>query len=387
MQSDPLRFRALDGWRGLCALLVAAHHLEVHGFLYWQPLVCNAWLFVDFFFVLSGFVMAHAYGEKLSQGVGFRAFVIRRFGRLWPLHAAVLAALVAIEGAHLAIQHWHPIAGEHAAFTFSRSPFAILTNLFLVQALGFHPFDTWNGPAWSISVEFCTYLVFAAVCAMAPKRPQRMLASLVLALAAAALLASVSDYGMRETFHWALPRCIFGFFLGTLTYEAWRSGATKKLAGTGFEWVAIILVLLFVTYVPGHAALEYLAPPLFSFVVLVFAGDSGQFSRLLAMRTPAALGRWSYSIYMVHTLILVVFFSVARVGELLFDVHWLNRLSNGEAAVATQSAVVALMLFVAYLTAVIGLAALTWRFIELPGQRFFGNFVRARPVQVEAPVG
>ena len=387
MQSDPLRFRALDGWRGLCALLVAAHHLEVHGFLYWQPLVRNAWLFVDFFFVLSGFVMAHAYGEKLSQGVGFRAFVIRRFGRLWPLHAAVLAALVAIEGAHLAIQHWHPIAGEHVAFTFSRSPFAILTNLFLVQALGFHPFDTWNGPAWSISVEFCTYLVFAAVCAMAPKRPQRMLASLVLALAAAALLASVSDYGMRETFHWALPRCIFGFFLGTLTYEAWRSGATKRLAGTGFEWVALILVLLFVTYVPGHAALEYLAPPLFSFVVLVFAGDSGQFSHLLAMRTPAALGRWSYSIYMVHTLILVVFFSVARVGELLFDVHWLNRLSNGEAAVATQSAVVALMLFVAYLTAVIGLAALTWRFIELPGQRFFGNFVRARRVQVEAPVG
>jgi peptidoglycan/LPS O-acetylase OafA/YrhL len=378
-----LRFRALDGWRGICALLVAAHHLEVHGFLYWQPLVRNAWLFVDFFFVLSGFVIAHAYGDKLSHGIGFRAFVIRRFGRLWPLHAAVLTALVAIEFSHLAIQHWHPIAGEHVAFTFSRSPFAVLTNLFLVQALGFHPFDTWNGPAWSISVEFCTYLVFAALCALVPRKPQRMLASLVLAFAAVAVLMSFSDFGMRETFRWALPRCIFGFVLGTLTYEAWRRGAMKRVAGTWLEAAAVALVVVFVTYVPGHDALEYLAPALFCFVVLVFAGDSGLFSRVLAMRAPAALGRWSYSIYMVHTLVLVAFFSTARVAELLFDTHWLSRLPNGEAAVAAPGTFVALVLYLAYLTVVVASSAATWRLVEQPGQRFFGNFVRTRRVQAQ----
>jgi peptidoglycan/LPS O-acetylase OafA/YrhL len=381
--SNPLRFRALDGWRGICALLVAAHHLEVHGFLYWQPLVRNAWLFVDFFFVLSGFVIAHAYGETLSNGAGFRVFVIRRFGRLWPLHAAVLVALVAIEFSHLVLQHGHPIAGEHVAFTFSRSPFAILTNLFLVQALGFHPFDTWNGPAWSISGEFCTYLVFAALCAIVPKRPQRLLASLALAFAAVAILVGFSDYGMRETFRWALPRCIFGFFLGTLTYEAWRRGAMKRVAGTWLEAAAVAFVVAFVTYVPGHAALEYLAPPLFCLVVLVFAGDSGLFSRLLAMRATAALGRWSYSIYMVHTLILVAGFSAARMAELQFDVHWLSRLPNGEAAVAAHGAVVTLVLYFAYLAIVIGSAAFTWRFVELPGQRFFGNIARRRTVQAQ----
>jgi peptidoglycan/LPS O-acetylase OafA/YrhL len=364
-------------------LLVAAHHLEVHGFLYWQPLVRNAWLFVDFFFVLSGFVIAHAYGDKLSQGVGFRAFVIRRFGRLWPLHAAVLAALVAVEGSHLAIQHWHPIAGEHAAFSFSRSPFAVLTNLFLVQALGFHPFNTWNGPAWSISVEFCTYLVFAALCTAVPKRSQRMLASFVLALGAAAVLAGFSDFGMRETFQWALPRCLFGFFLGTLSYEAWRRGAAKVMSGTLSEVGATLLVIAFVTYVPGHAALEYLAPPLFCLVVLVFAGDGGMLSRALTMRVPAALGRWSYSIYMVHTLILVVFFSGARSAELLFGVRWLKRMPNGEAMVAAHGALITLILYSAYLIIVVALSALTWRFIEQRGQRFFGNFVRNRSLEAE----
>lgn len=379
-----MRFRALDGWRGLCALLVAAHHLEVHGFLYWQPLVRNAWLFVDFFFVLSGFVIAHAYGEQLSQGVGFRTFVIRRFGRLWPLHAAVLAALVAIELSHLAIQHWYPIAGEHVAFTASRSPFAVLTNLFLLQALGFHAFDTWNGPAWSISVEFCTYLVFAALCAIVPRQRERLLASLVLAIAAAATLAAFSDLGMRETFHWALPRCLFGFFLGTVTYAAWRRWPAKGVAGTGLEMITTVLIVAFVSFVPGHVALEYFAPPLFAFAVLIFASDSGLISHVLAMRIPAALGRWSYSIYMVHTIILVVAFSGARMAELLFGLHWLNHLPNDEATVGAQGTLATLVFYLAYLSAVVALAALTWRFIELPGQRFFANFIRGRTVQPEA---
>src|SRR6266481_3614526 len=158
-----IRFRALDGWRGVCALLVAAHHIELHGFLYWQPLVRNAWLFVDFFFVLSGFVIAHAYGGHLEKGPEIKAFVIRRFGRLWPLHVTMLAALVGLELVHLLIAHWHPIVGERAAFTADRSSFAILTNLFLVQSFGLHGFETWNGPAWSIGAEFYTYLIFAVV--------------------------------------------------------------------------------------------------------------------------------------------------------------------------------------------------------------------------------
>src|ERR1700709_560293 len=181
------RFRALDGWRGVCALLVAAHHIEVHGFLYWQPLIRNAWLFVDFFFVLSGFVIAHAYGAHLEKGPEIKAFVIRRFGRLWPLHAAMLLALIGLELAHLAIAHGHPIPGARPAFPAGRAPSAILTNLFLVQSLGLHPYETWNGPAWSISTEFYTYLIFAAVCFVAPRF--RILLSLLLAVLGIVVLA------------------------------------------------------------------------------------------------------------------------------------------------------------------------------------------------------
>jgi peptidoglycan/LPS O-acetylase OafA/YrhL len=368
-------------------VLVAAHHLEVHGFLYWQPVVRNAWLFVDFFFVLSGFVIAHAYGEKLTDGTEIKTFVLRRFGRLWPLHVAVLLALVAIEFSRLAIAHFHPITGEHAAFSSDRSVYAIMTNLALVQSFGLHPFDTWNGPAWSISVEFYTYLIFAAVCAAVPHRPARLAVALLLALVGLIVLARFSQLGMRETYHWALARCVFGFFLGTLTYEAWRRGAANALGGSWSELAGVVLVLAFITYVPGHSRLEYFTTPIFCIVVLIFSGDRGILSHALARAAPAALGRWSYSIYMVHTLVLVMFFSTAHIGELVLGRHWLVQLSGGGAVIEGGGEAANTIMFAGYLGATIALAALTWRVVEQPGQRFFARLARAEPVEVRAPAG
>jgi hypothetical protein len=373
------RFRALDGWRGICALLVAAHHIEAHGWLYWQPLIRNAWLFVDFFFVLSGFVIAHAYGDKLEVASEIRSFVIRRLGRLWPLHVAMLLALIALEVAHLVLAHVHPLPGDRVPFAADRSPFAILTNLFLVQALGMHDFETWNGPAWSISTEFCTYLLFAAVCFATVRRGPRLIVSALLSVAGVVVLARFSQYGMRETFHWPLARCIYGFFLGVLTHEAWRRGAAKRVSGTLTEIIALAAVIAFVVFVPGNRALEYLATPLFAAAVLVFAGEGGVISRAMVTRPAAALGRWSYSIYMVHTLVLAVLFSAIHA----LHPAWLIHTGNGQAILELGTPADDLMVF-AYLGAVVALSALTWTAIERPGQRFFARFLTAKPLETEA---
>ena len=61
-----MRFHVLDGWRGVCALLVALFHVNAVGHFYGLPVVRNGLLFVDFFFVLSGFVITHAYAERVS---------------------------------------------------------------------------------------------------------------------------------------------------------------------------------------------------------------------------------------------------------------------------------------------------------------------------------
>jgi len=84
------RYVVLDSWRGICAILVALFHFPLLWHFQSTSFVRGCWLFVDFFFVLSGFVIAHAYAGKLSTRKDLVAFVIRRFGRLWPLHFALL---------------------------------------------------------------------------------------------------------------------------------------------------------------------------------------------------------------------------------------------------------------------------------------------------------
>jgi peptidoglycan/LPS O-acetylase OafA/YrhL len=68
----PKRFAALDGWRGVCAVLVALHHFSANGTIAALPLIRNAWLFVDFFFVLSGSGAATKSG--LLPGAASRGF-------------------------------------------------------------------------------------------------------------------------------------------------------------------------------------------------------------------------------------------------------------------------------------------------------------------------
>ena len=379
-----MRFRALDGWRGVCALLVAAHHLEAHGYLYWQPLIRNAWLFVDFFFVLSGFVIAHAYGEHLATGRHVKSFVLRRFGRLWPLHVTMLLALIGLELVHLGIAHWHPIAGDPAAFSGGRSFYAIVTNLLLIQSFGMHPYETWNGPAWSIGTEFYTYLVFAAVCFLAPSRRVRLAASVLLAAGGAFVLARFSRYGMRETFDWGIFRCLYGFFVGVLTYELWKTGIAKYLGGALAEVPVLIAVIAFLTFVPGNFAWEYFATPLFAVAVLVFAGEQGLVSLILTSRPAAALGRWSYSIYMVHTLVLALLFSGLHAAQILFYRHWLIDVPDGNVIIDLGFKYSASGLLLAYLVAVVALAALTWRLIERPGQRFFNRLASPKASETTA---
>ena len=102
MEMTKMHFRVLDSWRGVAALLVAIFHLNLYSALYPLDFIRNAYLFVDFFFVLSGFVITHSYAARLGTIEELGSFALKRFGRLWPLHVAVLLAFLAVESAKAA---------------------------------------------------------------------------------------------------------------------------------------------------------------------------------------------------------------------------------------------------------------------------------------------
>ena len=138
------RFVALESWRGIAACLVALFHLDAYSHLYDVSFLRNSWLFVDFFFVLSGFIIAANYQKRLTEGFGLGRFLLLRLGRLYPLHLAMLVLFVAF--AFLKVLGRTLLAGSVsptsvAPFTSAaEAPPAIFANLLLVHSL--HQFDS-----------------------------------------------------------------------------------------------------------------------------------------------------------------------------------------------------------------------------------------------------
>ena len=367
-----MRFHVLDGWRGVCALLVALFHVNAVGHFYGLPVVRNGLLFVDFFFVLSGFVITHAYAERVSAG-GVRDFIVRRIGRLWPLHMVLLAAFIALELVKLALET-RGIGYGREPFTRDADPLAIVTNVLMIHDWGIHRYLTWNNPSWSISAEWAAYLTFAAVYTLAPRRAGLFAAAI--ALVSLGLLAFVAPNGMTSTYDYGVARCGLGFGIGHLVYRLFRASRPLPLP-TAFE-VGSVAVAALVVSLSAASPLAFTAPFAFGAVVYVFAFQGGAVSRLMGGLVGRKLGEWSYSIYMVQGLM----FSVLTPALAL---AW-PRLGWGEAVRREGDKV--LLAFspmwsdvyaLACLAVLVGCSAITYRLIEVPGRDLFARLAAARP--------
>jgi peptidoglycan/LPS O-acetylase OafA/YrhL len=211
LQDDKQRYLALDSLRGICATLVVFYHFEGVTVIGSVPFVRNAFLFVDFFFVLSGFVIASGYAEHIAAGLPIPKFILLRLGRLYPLHAVMLLAYVVVA------------AGKHFADpSYNVADFAVSALLFQVWADYVPPeMNHWNPPSWSISAEIWTYLVFAMVISTFQKR----IAPLFVALITASLLFLVTSSNRYVAVCFSgggFFRCTFGFSFGVLAYLAYR---------------------------------------------------------------------------------------------------------------------------------------------------------------------
>ncbi|MGE0829924.1 MAG: acyltransferase family protein, partial [Hyphomonadaceae bacterium] len=145
------RFLALDGLRGIAAVAVLLRHF---GSAAGPVRLPESYLAVDLFFLLSGFVLAHAYEQRLRAGMSFWDFLKARFIRLYPLY--FLGTAIGAAGAFwLASRNWgHAEFGEMLG--------SLSFNLaFLPSAFHEHNPFPYNGPAWSLFYEMLASVIFA----------------------------------------------------------------------------------------------------------------------------------------------------------------------------------------------------------------------------------
>ena len=372
--------------------MVTLHHFITSSALYKTMLVANAWLFVDFFFVLSGFVIAANYGEKLGQGFGLFRFLTLRLGRLYPLHIVLLLAFIVTEALLFLANDLIPGSGR-AYFSGATSPTAIVTSVLMLQGMGLQEGLVWNGVAWSISVEMFAYVVFGAVAIMVPKRVNLAMLAFI-ALSFAIILLADLDVPVMHRFIDA-ARCVYGFSIGVLLNALYsrltRFGVAAAMSVrliTGLELVTLGVGVAFVGFaaaLPAHA----LAPLAFAPIVLIYAFDRGRVSRLLAHPAFMTLGTLSFSIYMIHPFVQsrlmlpagLIFSQMTGITLVARD-----RARTDAAFVWGGNEWLGALCTVIMLGLVVWLSRWTYRLIEAPGRTLARRWVLDQKRAIDTPM-
>lgn len=284
--------RSLTGLRGIAALAVVFHHAagEVKGETYFrgQPMV-------DIFFVLSGFVMGYVYLSKGS--IDWKAFAVARFARIYPLHIATAAAMAfaAVAYASLTHQPWPAYV----------NPVQALRELTLTMAMPVVGAEKmWNFPAWSISVEWWVYFtVFPLLAIHGHKVPNRW-AILLFLLAAIALAASLHLGIGKPTRYWPpFFRAIVGFVGGWLSFRiASTTSARMPAIAADAVFVAVFAVIYLAVPIIGQDA--WFLITIYPLMVFALATTQCRAATMLASRPIEWLGQISFSIYLIHPIIL-----------------------------------------------------------------------------------
>ena len=315
--SRPTEIRALAGARALPPLLLVLYHYhEGHGYQHlrlFDVFVAKGYLWVEFFFALSGFVLTHVYGSRARElwtARGYGTFLRNRLARLYPTHLAMLLILLAMmtglralaaRGGYVSI---FDLPGYHPHTEIS----AFVANLFLVQAWHVFPYLTWNGVAWFVSVEFFLCLVFPVYARLAAGGSLRAGAMILAGFAALYGLAQTSGHGLDITYDWGIVRGMADFAIGVglaMLCRTARARSADRMPESGFTAAQILVALIFLTamYNTGwsHSARDFWVVPPMTALILTLAFDRGLLARALQTRPLRLLGEWSFAIYMGQT--------------------------------------------------------------------------------------
>ena len=344
----------LTSLRGIGALMIVIFHFGAFGgdvpLIDRSAFFDKGYLWVDMFFMLSGFVIAHVYGATFQRKVeapSYWRFMWIRFARIYPLYAFTLLCFVAFALLRYAFRGKPVVDHEHTIA-------ALFVTAALIQAWGFFDLYAWNPPAWSISAEVVAYFVFPFLAVVAFR--SRFAWSTVLVLAVVVLgILGTGPHGLQVPAGSSVALCLSQFIIGMALYRV-RDAATRRTVSADLLLVPTALVLVLALHV-GAPDLAVVA--LFAALIYLLPAARGFARRLSNARPLVFLGDISYSVYLMHDLVLTIY--ARLVGDLERPLH--------------QT--------LGVLT-VIAAAALTWRYVEWPAREWLRSRWPGKPAPIPA---
>jgi peptidoglycan/LPS O-acetylase OafA/YrhL len=337
----------LDAMRGIAAFMVAAYHF---GLLRteWQ----SPYLAVDFFFALSGFVIAYSYDRKLSEGMAAEEFIRRRLIRLYPLFVfgLLLGFAVTLAGqAHGFVQNDGPLLLQlFTSLVFL--PFLAVTASNVVEG----SVAPLNGPYWSLLLEIHINVLFAIFF----RWLKMWLLSILLALLGIAIAAMAWTEGylgggyLTREFHYGIIRVGFSFLVGVLICRL-----RHRLRMPRLHWGAVLALTAGLLVLPRPESMQWIYDAvcvLVLFPLLILAGTQSQPRGEKLITTFAWVGGASYALYAIHMPVTMLVEVTAEANELIPYRVWI----------------------VGFLLLTVAAAFAAYRFYDIPVRRWLSDWYR-----------
>jgi peptidoglycan/LPS O-acetylase OafA/YrhL len=316
MSDKPAEIRALAGARAFPPLLLVMFHFsEGHGYRHFWPLdylAARGYLWVEFFFCLSGFILTHVYGgrrERLFTRAGYGDFLKARLARLYPLHLFMLLTVLTV----LIVTRSLGYLGHYPSIFDLKYHQDVSVKGFLLSLVLMHGWNlmdrlTWNGVSWFVSVEWALCLLFPIFLWLANGKIWRgfaLIAAGVAGLVALDLTAG-AHIGLDITYHNGVLRGLSDFSVGVglaVLYRAWKPRDTLPGWAHSLIQLAVAGALFYALYNTGwsHTPMDIFTVLPMLALVLALSFDRGVIAWLLQTRLPQTLGGWSYAVYIGQT--------------------------------------------------------------------------------------
>ena len=310
--------------RGVAALLTVIFHVDIVLSVFFGGglmdskktfFLSHMYVMVDFFFVLSGFILCYVYAQNFKDSVdgnSFKKFTIARFARVYPLHlfSLLLTALFLF-----LLHQWG--AEVSPVFDAENSIYSFITNLFLLQSMNLHKWFTFTHASWSISTEWWMYMLFPFLVAPFMKLSKvGRLVILALCIVGYLLigyilvpLVTVPDslsflrptgpqpFNLNVAYQFGFFRCLFGFVIGMMMYFGYKENWAKQLFASGYPFLFLVLGVMLCLHfgVPDIFTVLF-----FPFILLSAAYGNKNINAILTTKPLQRLGDWSFSIYLIH---------------------------------------------------------------------------------------
>lgn len=300
---------AINSLRGIAAIMIMVHHITVYLLpqisVYtrrYTPFFNKNYLWVDFFFILSGFIACHVYKDSFVEKISLKnysEFIISRFARLYPLHVLILTLFITMELVYLYFYH---IKGISVKFNQLPIPFdseysekALILGLMMLNALP--AWGTWNGPSWAMSAIWIIAFILPFLIKFLDrfKIVVSVLISLVCYIILFILFKKTRSLDIMAA--GGLLRCLSETIIGIGCYNIYCGIPAKRYLVSNYS----LGLCIFITFSSMVLDVNHVVTVVF-FSPLIIVGAFHGMGSLFSRPSLLLLGEMSFSIYLIHWL-------------------------------------------------------------------------------------